>query len=585
MRTVAVRVAVALVAVAGAGLGPPDDCRFAAHLDFAALRRSEVWPRLAAPLHDFLGGELGLAGLLDGAGIRVETDLDALTVAICGDPPRTLLHTLMFARGRFDVAKVSAVLTGDGVFRGTERGGMQVFSSPRAWFAVAIVDGGLLYASPAAALDRVRDRPIPLLRGLIASSPPGFATAALRTTPAMHVGGPGGEGLTRADLLFTVGSPCRLSGRATAIDAQCAEKAVRGIQTALPAGSIDLHLDGSAISGSVTMGIEDATALLGIPIGSKERPGVSARPVVMDGGPALEGDGRMQCITVGGHVFAIAVSPDDRHVYVDRIHEPDLLLDAELRLVARFDRHFGKMGFALDGKSALWYGIDSVEIWSIPALQRLVHVPLEYGASFAGAVCPLPATRAFVLVNERGIRRFDTEPPDWAGEGKPAVRDPWAAAIDAATGMLLIVGLDTTLEIFDPVALTSVATLSLPFARITHRIVAAGGRVWVGGTDGTILPIDIARREMLAPVRVADRGDVHVALSSSGRTMAAFAQEFVDADHHPTVAKIYAVEGGALRERASASFVAPRGANAIGILESANAVLVAADVPLVWRYG
>jgi len=496
MRTVARRVAVALVAIAGVGLGPPDDCRLAALLDFASLRRSEVWPRLAAPLHDYLGGELGLAGLLDGAGVRVEADLDSLTVAICGDPPRSPLQTLMFARGRFDAAKVAAALTEGGAGRATERDGMSVITSPRAWFALAIVDSGLLFASPAAALDRVRDRPIPLLRELIATSPPAFASAALRTTPAMlamHVGGPGGEGLTRADLLFTVGTACRLSGRATAIDAQCAEKAVRGIRTALPAGRIDLHLDGATISGSVTMGIEDATALLGIPIGSKERPGVSARPVVMDGGPALEGDGRMQCFAVGGVVLGISVSPDERHVFVDRAFEPDLLLDAELRVVASSDQHFGDIGFALDGQSALWHGMDSVEVWSIPALQRIGRVPSDGGVGDGSAVCPLPGTRAFIIVDRHGIRRFDTEPPGWGGVGKPEVRQPWSAAIDAASGMLLIVGLDTTLEIFDPIALKSVATLSLPFFRVTSRIVATAGRAWVGATDGTILPVDLGR--------------------------------------------------------------------------------------------
>jgi len=67
--------------------------------------------------------------------------------------------------------------------------------------------------------------------------------------------------------------------------------------------------------------------------------------------------------------------------------------------------------------------------------------------------------------------------------------------------------------------------------------------------------------------------------------MAAFAQKRLDAEHYSTVAKIYALGEGELRERASATFVAPRPAEEIAILESGSAVLVAGDVPLVWRYG
>ena len=71
------------------------------------------------------------------------------------------------------------------------------------------------------------------------------------------------------------------------------------------------------------------------------------------------------------------------------------------------------------------------------------------------------------------------------------------------------------------------------------------------------MPVDIATRAILDPVRVAEGGDVDLALSASGRTLAAASRRSAGGREFPTDLRVFAVDGGSLREIAAASFVAP----------------------------
>jgi hypothetical protein len=173
------------------------------------------------------------------------------------------------------------------------------------------------------------------------------------------------------------------------------------------------------------------------------------------------------------------------------------------------------------------------------------------------------------------------DPPRWGEAGKATLR-PIAGAVDAKTGLLVMIG-DARFEVFDTGTLKSVATLSLP-GGTTYDVVATGGRAWVGMRDGTVLPVDIDARRVLGPVRVADGGEVCLALSGSGRTLVAAASKFVDGDHHPTRVAVYAIETLDLREIAAAEFVAPCAFNDVALLEGARTVLFGGRESLVWQY-
>src|SRR5262245_38839796 len=121
MRTVAFLLLLAASAAAGPKENRPEDCVIVNHVDFAALRKTEVWPKLAKPLED----AEELVGIFAAMGVDPQKDLDSLTLALGGDIPKNEERVYAIARGRFDAKKVADAFTQAGL-KPVERDGMTV---------------------------------------------------------------------------------------------------------------------------------------------------------------------------------------------------------------------------------------------------------------------------------------------------------------------------------------------------------------------------------------------------------------------------------------------------------------------------
>jgi hypothetical protein len=324
--------------------------------------------------------------------------------------------------------------------------------------------------------------------------------------------------------------------------------------------------------------------MMGMTVDSEEKPGTSARPVVAEGAPRIEGAGRLQTLALPGQVNGLAASPDGTHVFIDRALESDVVLDADLHVVGKARETGHPMCFAPDGRTAVWLEISRLEVRSMPDLrdlEQLGYEKLDHMPPKPWAILPVLGGKEFAVVGWEGIWRFRTDPLEWGVRGKSAIPQPIAGAIDGKTGLLVTIG-DQTFEVFDPVSMKSVATVALD-CETTYDVAATGGRAWVATKKGVILPIDIETRKVLDPVPVGD-GDVNLALSGSGKTLLATAQVFRDRGHHPTRVVAYEVVASELREIASATFAAPSVFNDVALLDGSRTAILGGSESLVWRY-
>jgi len=609
MRRVAALLLLAAAVAAGPKENTPPDCVVVNHFDFAALRQAEVWPRIAKPVVEFLKEGMGLEGLFEGIGFDPETDLSSLTFALGGDMAKGDEQVYVIARGKFDAKKFAECLAEAGI-KPVERGGMTVFEDPDAKGritcafrgAFGLLDGVLLFADPAKGLDELRaaqkgDAPRSDISKLLAAAPEAHAWTVLSPTPAFRDAlreDPQGvpfAALKSGVITYTLGPQVEIACNAEAESADLAKQVLFVAQAGLTGLGLKelpkLECVGATLKGSLTIPLDEAMTMAGMPVESEERPGTSALPVLTGDAPKLVGKGDLQRLALPGQVNGMVVSPDGTTVFVDRAQESDVVLDADLHVVGKTPDTWGRMGFTLDGKAGLWpyRPGGSAEIRSIPDLSVLHEVeraPGHYDEPWA--VCALPDGKSFAVVDWKSVRLFHTDPPRWGEEGKPHFDRAIAGAVDAKTGLLVMISNDTWLEVFDPATLKSLGTLSLP-REVTYDVAATGGRAWVGTKDGQILPIDIEGRRVLDPVRVWDGGDVALTMSGSGRTLIAAARKFVDGDHHPARVLAFEIASGELREVASAEFLSPCAFNDVAVLEGAHTVLFGGRESFVWRYG
>lgn len=606
MRCAGVVVFLAATVFAGPTERLPAGCCVAIHVDFAALRKSEVWTRIAKPINELLGEGLGLEGLFEQTKFRPDRDLDSITAALDLSSNEDEQRHYVIARGRFDAAAFAACMKDAGM-EPVRRDGMKVFPSDDARtakdarMAFGILDGGeaLLFAEPGSGLDGLRaatgaEAPQQELSKRLAAAPAGHAwtvylpSPALRETMRKEPEGESWAALTSLVVTYKIGPTVEAACAATAESEEAAKRLLEVAQACLPRlGGLDkyakLTRHGAALNARIAIPLEEAMALAGMPIEPAGKPGAST-PVVIPGAPGIEGKGRLRRLALRGQVNSLAVSPDDRHVFVDRALDSDVVLDADLRIVGKEREAGGRVAFAPDGKTVLRYQLGA-EIRSIPGLEviRWIEDPASGRMDTVWSICALPDARGFVLVDWDAIRVLRTDPPGWGEVSKSALDHPIAGAIDAATGLLVMIGDKMRLELFDLGAMKSVATLDLPHS-VTYDVVAAGGRAFVGTRDGVILPVDIRARRVLEPIRVAD-GEVSLALAGSGRGLLAVADKFVDGHHHPTTIVAYTLADGALSPVARTSFMAPGPFNDVAFLQSRRMALLGGDESFVWQYG
>jgi hypothetical protein len=326
-----------------------------------------------------------------------------------------------------------------------------------------------------------------------------------------------------------------------------------------------------------------------VPATLAEGPDVLGRPVVDKGVPKLEGNGTLERLPLSGTVATLEVSPDEGYVFVDVVRGVDVVIDAELRIVSEAKvQTWGRMAFTRDGKAGLWpYArLGETEIRTLPdlSLARTIERPdREWDRPWV--VCALPDGETFVVAGRTEVRLFFMSPPRWGNAARAATRWPHAGAVDPETGLLLMVARSAELELFDPMALKSVATMALPQSQAVD-VVATGGHARVGTDCGEIFPVDLKARRLLDPIHVDDDGEVRLAVCRRGRTLAAVARQRVAPDHHPTRVVVYEIEGARMREIAAATFVGPCAWNDVAVLPDHHIVIIGGyfSESFVWTY-
>ncbi|HEX5135878.1 MAG TPA: hypothetical protein VFY93_02820 [Planctomycetota bacterium] len=604
MRVPATFLLLAAAASAGPRVGLPADCVVVHHFDFDALRKTEVWGRIEGPIREFLGDVMGFEGLFEGMGFGPGKDLDALTFALGGDFAKGEERVYAIARGRIDARKFAEAFAPSGI-KPVERDGMMVFLDPESkgkitcafTGAFAVKDGVLLFAEPAEGLDALRAAmkegagPCAISRALEAAPDAhGWSvfvpTEALKQELKKDSQGAPFAALKSGLLTYRMGEQLEIRCSAEADSEDLAKQVAVVTQMGLMGLGLKekakLDCKGVRIEGSLSMPLEDAMTMMGMPVDSLEKPGTSAQPVVAEGGPKLEGKGKLQRLALPGQVNALVTSSDGKYVYVERALESRVVLDAGLHLVGKSEDPWGRMAFTPDGKSGFWPrtpGGDA-EIRAIPSLVKTCTVERpEHGFDDYWAICSLSDGKDFVVAGWSEVRIFHTDPPSWGEAGKPALNRPIAGAVDAKTALLVLAAGDQ-LELFDPGALKSVVTLTLPHA-VTFDVVAAAGRAWVGTKSGVMIPVDLEARQVLDPVPV---GEGDISLARCGNVLVAVAGRFVDRDHHPTRTVAYEIEGTFLREIAAATFMSPCPWNDVAVVPDRHAAILGGVESFVWTY-
>jgi len=609
MRGLTILLLLCAAAAAGPKVALPADCVIVHHVDFDALRKTEVWGRIAGPIREFLGDAMGFEGLFEQTGFDPEKDLDALTLALGGDFAGNEERTYAIARGTFDAEKFAKCMKESGLTE-TTRDGVTVYDDPGSegkiycafHGAFALVDGTVLFADPAKGMDallaaRKEGAEESGIAKALKAAPDAHAwtvflpTAALKKefqeeakeNPQMAPF----AALKSAGVQVHLGATIEIHGAAEAESPDLAKQVAVVAQAGLVGMDLAKHAKfdckGTTITASLSIPLEDAMTMMGMPVESLEKPGTSAQPVVTEGAPKIEGKGKLQRLALPGQVNAVVSSPDGKYVFVDRALESDVVLDAGLHVVGKAEETWHRMAFTLDGKTGVWPDQPggTGEVRAIPGLKLLHKIAAKPGFDQPWAVCALPDGKSFVVAGWEEVRLLRMDPWAWGEAGKPALQRPNAGAVDPKSALLVLIGDGDKLELFDPGTLKSVATLPLPHP-VTYDVAATAGRAWVGTKAGVMIPVDLEARRVLDPVPV---GEGDVSLARCGNVLVAVAGRFVDGDHHPTRIVAYEIEGTSLREIAAATFMGPCAWNDVAVVPDRHAAILGGRESFVWTYG
>jgi len=607
MRRLAATLLLAAAAAAGPKVSLPVDGVLVHHVDFDAIRRTEAWARVAGPVREGLGDAMGLEGFFEQTGFDPAKDLDALTLVLGGDIA-TEPRTYGIARGHIDAEKFVKCMETSGL-TATSRDGVTVYEDPGSkgklycafHGALALVGDSVLFADPAEGMDallaaRKAGAGESGLAKALEAAPDAHAWTVFLPTPALRKAfrdeakedpqAAPFAALISVSVQYHLGDPIEIRCAAEAESADLAKQVATVVQGGLAGFGLEdaakLDCEGARIEGSLSLPLEDAMTLMGMPVESPERPGTSAQPVVTEGAPILEGEGRLQRLALRGQINKLVSSPDGRYVFVERALESSVVLDSGLRVVGKSDAPGEGMAFTLDGNAGLWPRIagGNAEIRTTPGLAKTCTVAAPQG-SFDDywAICALPDGKNFVVAGWSEVRIFHMDPPSWGDAGRSALDRPVAGAVDAKTGLLVLVAGDR-LDLFDPGNLRSVGTRTLPHPA-TFDVAATAGRAWVGTKAGTIVPVDLDARRVLDPVAV---GEGDVSLARCGDVLVAAAERFVDADHHPTRIVAFRIEGTSLREIAAATFPGPCAWNDLTVVPERHAAILGGRESFVWTY-
>jgi hypothetical protein len=301
-----------------------------------------------------------------------------------------------------------------------------------------------------------------------------------------------------------------------------------------------------------------------------------------ENGSKFSGSGTLTAIRVeGSAVNKFRVSPDERYVIAEVAQAEVQVLDAGLRVAGwSSDAYMERFVFAPDGATAIGVGT-SLTVRSLPRLRRRER--LDESIQAAWAILALPDGAGYLAVTWREIRKFHTGPLRLGDAGKAEIPSPVAGALDDATGMLVLIGDVRWFEVFDPVAMRSVAKIRLPYA-VAFDVAAAGGTAWISTRLGRILPVDIATRKVGELVPVSSEGEVSLGMSASRRTLVAAADRRPGPERCATDLKAYRVEGARLVEFAAASFESARPTDGVAVWESTGTALLSGSDPRAWHY-
>ena len=162
-----------------------------------------------------------------------------------------------------------------------------------------------------------------------------------------------------------------------------------------------------------------------------------------------------------------------------------------------------------------------------------------------------------------------------------------ARAIDDETGLLVITGHGSKLEIFDLAEMKSVVVLDLPCNQVSFGLAAANGVAWVGTSEGTVVPVDLQKQTVGEAFKFgAGPGDVLLALSPSGRHLAVAAQDRREKNQpYPTSLRVFRVKEMTLKQVAKGFLEAHGNLDDVEILEKAKlAVFTCGGALFGWYY-
>jgi len=318
------------------------------------------------------------------------------------------------------------------------------------------------------------------------------------------------------------------------------------------------------------------------------------------GPPAIEGElqgtGRIQAIRIPAERGGLQCgrSPDGRLVLFETTGpDPQLLeMDTRFRRVASVEWS----GHTCISKTRPLV-LNSVtssdyELLEIPGLAIREELRLETDAERDKVGWNLRVLDsygdAWLQVSDKGdIAEIRDGPLRLGRSGKAATTEVRAGAVDAETGVLVLCGEGSTVEVYDLRQWKSVGVLRLGPPELEREVVAGDGVAWCMTSEGVLRAIDLRRLEVREAVTVYDTHvDAELELSASGRFLGVVAMECKrGSGPRRTVLKVFDVSGGAAREHASAEALLNGGVESITVLEPQQAVVVSSSLPVVWYYG